>query len=148
MKPYHYYQTNSQKNPACWRDFFVAERWDSNYVRKPRRGFREPAQTLANTFILFSHWRKENASESLLRCKNSLQPAYGGFFYKRISEQPLISPSAANNEALAAALQNKPAPAPEASFHWPYAQRGNPSAPSDRCTQTSRRHSTIYNTPH
>lgn len=62
--------------------------------------------------------------------------------------QPLISPSAANNEALAAALQNKPAPAPEASFHWPYAQRENPSAPSDRCTQTSRRHSTIYNTPH
>lgn len=63
-------------------------------------------------------------------------------------KRQLISPSASNNEALAAALQNKPAPAPEASFHWPYAQRGNPSAPSDRCTQTSRRHSTIYNTPH
>ena len=121
---------------------------DSNYVRKPRWGFHEPVQTLANSFILFSPLRKENASESLLRCKNSLQPAYGGFFYKRISEQPLISPSAANNEALAAALQNKPSPAPAASFHWPYAQRENPSAPSDRCTQTSRRHSTIYNTPH
>ena len=39
---------------------------DSNYVRKPRWGFREPVQTLANTFILFSRERKENAGESLL----------------------------------------------------------------------------------
>ena len=54
---------------------------DSNHVRKPRWGFREPVQTLANSFILFSPPRKENASESLLGCKNPLQSAFGRLFY-------------------------------------------------------------------
>ena len=93
--------------------------------------------------------RRNDPLRSIPRCKNSLQSAFGRlFFYQRIQKLPLISPLAASSEAPAVELQNKPGPVPAASFHWPYAQRGNPSAPSDRYTQILRRHSTIYSTPH
>ena len=96
----------------------------------------------------FRHREKRMQANPFFVVKIRFSPPLAGCFCMRIQRQPLISPPAANNEALAAGLQNRPAPVPAASFRWPYARPENPSAPSGRYRQTSRRHNTIYSTPH
>ena len=60
----------------------------------------------------------------------------------------LISSAAANDRALAAALQNTPVPAREASFHLTYALQGTPLTPQGLCKRISRQHSTTCSILH
>ena len=85
-------------------------------------------------------------------CMEKTNPDFSGArcrrFCKRIGNSPVILFAAANNGALAAVLQKKPAPARPASSRWTCAQRENWSVPEDSYKRKCRLYSTTCSILH